>query len=276
MWDLHNVEIPIGPQHPALKEPASFSVTLKRREDQLGSACGSATTTAASRRPARSAPTSRTSTSSSASAASARTPIPPASSRPSRRSPASRSRNAGSTSAPSSRELERVHSHLLWLGVAGHEIGFDTLLMYTWRDREVVMDLLAALTGNRVNYGMNTIGGVRRDITAGAGRADPEGHRHPGGADEVLHQGRHRGDHADQAALRRRHAVPRGRAPPRRGRPDGPRLRRRPRRPPRRPLRRLRRAGLQGHHRQPQRRLRPHLVRVRRADGILQDDPPAR
>jgi NADH-quinone oxidoreductase subunit D len=62
-------------------------------------------------------------------------------------------------------ELERVHSHLLWLGVAGHEIGFDTLLMYTWRDREVVMDLLAALTGNRVNYGMNTLGGVRRDFT---------------------------------------------------------------------------------------------------------------
>ena len=63
-------------------------------------------------------------------------------------------------------ELERIHSHLLWLGVAGHEIGFDTLLMYTWRDREVVMDLLAELTGNRVNYGINTIGGVRRDIAA--------------------------------------------------------------------------------------------------------------
>ena len=62
-------------------------------------------------------------------------------------------------------ELERIHSHLLWLGVAGHEIGFDTLLMYSWRDREVVMDLLAMLTGNRVHYGMNTIGGVRRDIT---------------------------------------------------------------------------------------------------------------
>jgi membrane-bound hydrogenase subunit alpha len=62
-------------------------------------------------------------------------------------------------------ELERVHSHLLWLGVAGHEIGFDTLLMYTWRDRELVMDLLAELTGNRVHYGMNTIGGVRRDVS---------------------------------------------------------------------------------------------------------------
>lgn len=61
-------------------------------------------------------------------------------------------------------ELERIHSHLLWLGVAGHEIGFDTLLMYAWRDRETVMDILAKLTGNRVNYGINTIGGVRRDI----------------------------------------------------------------------------------------------------------------
>ena len=62
-------------------------------------------------------------------------------------------------------ELERVHSHLLWLGVAGHEVGFDTLLMYTWRDREIVMDLLASLTGNRVNYAINTLGGVRRDIS---------------------------------------------------------------------------------------------------------------
>jgi len=62
-------------------------------------------------------------------------------------------------------ELERVHSHLLWLGVAGHEVGFDTLFMYSWRDREIVMDLFAKITGNRVNYGINTIGGVRRDIS---------------------------------------------------------------------------------------------------------------
>jgi len=62
-------------------------------------------------------------------------------------------------------ELERIHSHLLWLGVAGHEIGFDTLFMYSWRDREIVMDILADLTGNRVNYGINTYGGVKRDIS---------------------------------------------------------------------------------------------------------------
>jgi membrane-bound hydrogenase subunit alpha len=62
-------------------------------------------------------------------------------------------------------ELERLHSHFLWLGVAGHEIGFDTLFMYTWQDREIVQDLLEMISGNRVNYAMNTIGGVRRDIS---------------------------------------------------------------------------------------------------------------
>jgi NADH-quinone oxidoreductase subunit D len=61
-------------------------------------------------------------------------------------------------------ELERLHSHLLWLGVAAHEIGFDTLFMYSWRDREKVLDILSEVCGNRVNYGINTIGGVRRDI----------------------------------------------------------------------------------------------------------------
>ena len=62
-------------------------------------------------------------------------------------------------------ELERLHSHLLWLGVAAHEIGFDTLFYYVWRDRELVMDLLEEVSGNRVNYAMPTIGGVRRDLS---------------------------------------------------------------------------------------------------------------
>ena len=61
-------------------------------------------------------------------------------------------------------ELERIQSHLLWVGVAGHELGWDTLLMYSWRDRERVMDMLELISGNRMNYAMNTIGGVRRDI----------------------------------------------------------------------------------------------------------------
>ena len=61
-------------------------------------------------------------------------------------------------------ELERIHSHLLWVGIAAHEIGFDTLFMHIWRDRETVMDILEYVSGNRVHYAMNTIGGVRRDI----------------------------------------------------------------------------------------------------------------
>lgn len=62
-------------------------------------------------------------------------------------------------------ELERIHSHLLWIGVAAHEAGFDTLFMYAWRDREKVMDLLEELTGNRVNYSVNVLGGVKFDVT---------------------------------------------------------------------------------------------------------------
>lgn len=63
-------------------------------------------------------------------------------------------------------ELERIHSHLLWLGVAAHEAGFDTLFMYSWRDRETVMDILEAVTGNRVNYSANVLGGVKFDINS--------------------------------------------------------------------------------------------------------------
>jgi ech hydrogenase subunit E len=61
-------------------------------------------------------------------------------------------------------ELERIHSHFLWIGVSAHEAGFDTLFMYSWRDRETVMDLLERLTGNRVNYSANILGGVKCDI----------------------------------------------------------------------------------------------------------------
>ncbi len=62
-------------------------------------------------------------------------------------------------------ELERIHSHMLWLGVAAHEGGFDTLFMYSWRDRETVMDLLETISGNRVNYSANVLGGVKIDIS---------------------------------------------------------------------------------------------------------------
>jgi membrane-bound hydrogenase subunit alpha len=61
-------------------------------------------------------------------------------------------------------ELNRIHSHILWLGVAGHEIGWDTLFHYTWRDREYSLDIIEEICGNRVNYANNIIGGVRHDV----------------------------------------------------------------------------------------------------------------
>lgn len=62
-------------------------------------------------------------------------------------------------------ELNRIHSHLLLLGVAGHLLGYEALFQHVWRDREPVMDIVERITGNRLMNGFNTIGGVRRDIT---------------------------------------------------------------------------------------------------------------
>jgi len=66
-------------------------------------------------------------------------------------------------------ELERLHSHLLWAGIGSEDIGFQTMFMEIYALREQVMDVLEAISGNRVNYAMNCIGGVNRDI------ADREG-----------------------------------------------------------------------------------------------------
>ena len=62
-------------------------------------------------------------------------------------------------------ELERLHSHVLWAGIAAKLMGFKTMFMTCFELREKVMDVLQAISGNRVNYSMNRIGGVNRDIT---------------------------------------------------------------------------------------------------------------
>lgn len=61
-------------------------------------------------------------------------------------------------------ELERIHSHLLWVGLGGHFIGYDTVFMWAWKYREPVLDLLEEITGNRNNYGNVKVGGCREDI----------------------------------------------------------------------------------------------------------------
>ncbi|HTP25134.1 MAG TPA: nickel-dependent hydrogenase large subunit [Anaeromyxobacteraceae bacterium] len=161
---MAQVTVPIGPQHPSLKEPASFSITLEGER-----ICHAGMRLGYNHRGMEKAAESRTFIQNihllervcgicshshstnyvSAVEAVAGLKIP----------------DRASHIRTLIGELERLHSHFLWLGVAGHEIGLDTLLMYSWRDREPIMDILAMLCGNRVNYGINTIGGVRRDIT---------------------------------------------------------------------------------------------------------------
>lgn len=58
-------------------------------------------------------------------------------------------------------ELERIHSHLLWLGVLAENMGLTTIFMYAWRERETVLDIMEELSGGRVTHAANVIGGVR-------------------------------------------------------------------------------------------------------------------
>ncbi len=64
-------------------------------------------------------------------------------------------------------ELSRIHSHLLWLGLAADAFGFESLFMHCWRLRERILDLFEKTTGGRVIFSVVQVGGVRRDIDAG-------------------------------------------------------------------------------------------------------------
>ena len=61
-------------------------------------------------------------------------------------------------------ELERIHSHMLISAVMAEIVGFDTLFMLMMRDRERVMYLKELVTGNRVHADMHVPGGVKRDL----------------------------------------------------------------------------------------------------------------
>ncbi len=61
-------------------------------------------------------------------------------------------------------ELERLHSHLLWLGLAGHFLGYNTVWMWAWKYREPVLDMFEMFSGNRNHYAMMKVGGVRHDF----------------------------------------------------------------------------------------------------------------
>ncbi|HAM16081.1 MAG TPA: NADH-quinone oxidoreductase subunit D [Eggerthellaceae bacterium] len=61
-------------------------------------------------------------------------------------------------------ELSRVHSHILWLGLAADAFGHEALFMHCWRLRERVLDLFERTTGGRVIFSVVKVGGVQRDV----------------------------------------------------------------------------------------------------------------
>jgi NADH-quinone oxidoreductase subunit D len=61
-------------------------------------------------------------------------------------------------------ELNRISSHLVWLATSGLELGAVSVMLYGFREREVVLDIFEAVTGLRMNHNYIRIGGVIMDV----------------------------------------------------------------------------------------------------------------
>lgn len=62
-------------------------------------------------------------------------------------------------------EMNRLSSHLLWLGTFLLDMGATSPLFYTFRDREEILSLFEELTGQRMMYNYYTFGGLRHDVS---------------------------------------------------------------------------------------------------------------
>jgi len=62
-------------------------------------------------------------------------------------------------------EVQRIIGHLFWLGTQALDIGSMTVFFFTFREREVLLDLFDELCGARLTTSWYRIGGVERDLT---------------------------------------------------------------------------------------------------------------
>ncbi|MGZ4125288.1 MAG: NADH-quinone oxidoreductase subunit D, partial [Actinomycetota bacterium] len=65
-------------------------------------------------------------------------------------------------------ELNRVSSHLVGLATTGMELGAISMMLYGFREREIILDVFEAVTGLRMNHAFFRIGGVAMDLPNGA------------------------------------------------------------------------------------------------------------
>ncbi len=61
-------------------------------------------------------------------------------------------------------ELNRIASHLVWLGTSALDLNVSSLLMYCFRDREEILELSEMVSGQRMMPGYFRIGGVQQDL----------------------------------------------------------------------------------------------------------------
>ncbi|HSK17786.1 MAG TPA: NADH dehydrogenase (quinone) subunit D [Longimicrobiales bacterium] len=64
-------------------------------------------------------------------------------------------------------ELDRIFSHLLWIGTTAIDIGAFTVFLYTFQERERIYNLHEALTGARITTSSTRIGGMMADLPPG-------------------------------------------------------------------------------------------------------------
>ena len=64
-------------------------------------------------------------------------------------------------------ELQRIANHLMFIAAFGADLGAWTVMMYGFREREMVLDLMEQVSGQRLLYNYITIGGLREDVPQG-------------------------------------------------------------------------------------------------------------
>ncbi|MGW3561619.1 NADH-quinone oxidoreductase subunit D, partial [Streptomyces sp. NPDC000963] len=65
-------------------------------------------------------------------------------------------------------ELNRLSSHLVCIATGGMELGATTIMIYGFRDREMILDLYELITGLRMNHAYIRPGGLAQDLPPGA------------------------------------------------------------------------------------------------------------